>query len=66
MFATIIIRLLTPVILEVLKELLQQLASGQPVQLTEETVKASMQARESEISSQIKVMGLNFQGKGQL
>lgn len=65
MFATIIIRLLAPVILEVLKELLQQLASGQPVQLTEETVKASMLARENEISSQIKGMGLNFQGRGQ-
>lgn len=65
MFAAIIIRILTPVILEVLKELLQQLASGQPVQLTEETVKASMLARENEISSQIKGMGLNFQGRGQ-
>lgn len=64
MFAAIIIRILTPVILEVLKELLQQLASGQPVQLTEETIKASMLAREDQISSQIKIMGLNFQGKG--
>ena len=65
MLAAIIIRILTPVILEILKELLQQLASGQPVQLTEETIKASMLAREDRISSQIKVMGLNFQGKGQ-
>ena len=63
MLTAMIIRLLTPVILEVLKELLQQLASGQPVQLTEETVKTAMLSREKKISSQIEIAALNFQGK---
>lgn len=51
MLAGLIIRILTPVILEVIRELLTQLASGQPVALTEEAVHQAMMSRESQISA---------------
>lgn len=53
MLAGLIIRILTPVILQVIQELLQQLASGQTVSLTEETVHAAMMQRQSTIASAV-------------
>jgi arginine repressor len=53
MLTQLIIRLLAPVILEIIKELLEKIASGQQVQLTEELVKSSMIAKESQISQGI-------------
>jgi len=62
MFAALIVRILTPVILEVIRELLQQLASGQTVSLTEDTVRQSMLARETQISASMNKQWFN---KGQ-
>ena len=53
MFTQLIIRLMTPLIVEVIKELLQQLASGEVVSLNEETVKAAMVQREDAISKAV-------------
>ena len=53
MFTQLIIRLLTPIIVEVIKELLSQLATGQPVQIDEQTVKTAMMARESRVATAI-------------
>lgn len=53
MFTQIIIRLLTPIIVEVIKELLAQLASGHAVQVDEQTVKSAMMARESRVAQAI-------------
>jgi hypothetical protein len=55
MFTTLIIRLMTPLIVEVIKELLQQLASGEVVSLNEETVKAAMMQREDSISRAVAI-----------
>jgi hypothetical protein len=53
MFTQLIIRLMTPLIVEVIKELLQQLAKGEVVSLNEETVKAAMEQREDAISKAV-------------
>ena len=53
MFTQLIIRLMTPLIVEVIKELLQQLARGEVVSLNEETVKAAMVQREDAISKAV-------------
>ena len=53
MFTQLIIRLMTPLIVEVIKELLQQLARGEVVSLNEETVKAAMEQREDAISKAV-------------
>jgi hypothetical protein len=53
MFTQLIIRLMTPLIVEVIKELLQQLASGDVVCLNEDTIKAAMVQREDAISSAV-------------
>ena len=53
MFTQLIIRLMTPLIVEVIKELLQQLARGEVVSLNEETVKAAMIQREDAISKAV-------------
>ena len=53
MFTQLIIRLMTPLIVEVIKELLQQLAMGEVVSLNEETVKAAMEQREDAISKAV-------------
>jgi hypothetical protein len=58
MLTTLIIRLLAPVILEIIKELLEKIAAGQPVQLTEELVKSSMIAKEAKISQGIAGLGI--------
>jgi hypothetical protein len=50
MLTQMIIRLFTPIIVEVIKELLAQLASGQAVQVDEQTVKSAMMAREPRIA----------------
>lgn len=44
---------MTPLIVEVIKELLQQLARGEVVSLNEETVKAAMVQREDAISKAV-------------
>ena len=53
MFTQIIIRLLTPIIVEVIKELLAQLASGQTVQVDEQTVRSALMVRESRLATAI-------------
>jgi hypothetical protein len=59
MFTALIIRVLTPVILEVIREMLQQLASGQSVSLTEETVHQAMMLRETKISASVNKQWFN-------
>lgn len=53
MLTQLIIRLLTPIIVEVIKELLAQLASGQSIQIDESTVKSAMMARETRLANAI-------------
>lgn len=53
MLTQLIIRLLTPIIVEVIKELLSQLATGQPVQIDEQTVRSAMMARETRVATAI-------------
>lgn len=60
MFTQLIIRLMTPLIVEVIKELLQQLARGEVVSLNEETVKAAMVQREDAISKAVAAATANL------
>lgn len=53
MFTQLIIRLLTPIIVEVIKELLSQLATGQAIQIDEQSVKTAMMARETRVAQAI-------------
>ena len=53
MLTQLIIRLLTPIIVEVIKELLEQLATGRPVQIDEQTVRTAMMARETRVATAI-------------
>lgn len=53
MLTQLIIRLLTPIIVEVIKELLSQLASGQAIQIDEQSVKTAMMARETRVAQAI-------------
>lgn len=53
MFTQLIIRLLTPIIVEVIKELLSQLATGQTVQIDEHSVETAMMARKSRVATAI-------------
>jgi hypothetical protein len=53
MLTQLIIRLLTPIIVEVIKELLEQLATGQPVQIDEQSVRTAMMAREARVATAI-------------
>jgi hypothetical protein len=53
MLTQLIIRLLTPIIVEVIKELLSQLASGQAIQIDEQSVKSAMMARETRVAQAI-------------
>ena len=54
MISKIIIRLLTPIIVEVIRELLSKLAQGELVSIDEASVKAAMHQREDSIQSQLK------------
>lgn len=54
MITAIVVRLLSPIIVEVIRELLSELANGQSVEITEVSVKQAMMAREGEIKSQLK------------
>lgn len=54
MITAIVVRLLSPIIVEVIRELLANLANGQSVEITESSVKAAMMAKEGEIKSQLK------------
>lgn len=53
MLTQLIIRLLTPIIVEVIKELMAQLASGQTVQIDDQTVRSAMMARETRVATAI-------------
>ena len=54
MITAIVVRLLSPIIVEVIRELLSDLAKGQSVEITEVSVKQAMMAREPQIQSQLK------------
>jgi hypothetical protein len=54
MISKIIIRLLTPIIVEVIRELLSKLANGELVSIDEASVKLAMNQREESIQSQLK------------
>jgi hypothetical protein len=54
MISKIIIRLLTPIIVEVIRELLSKLANGELVSIDEASVKSAMNQREESIQSQLK------------
>ena len=54
MISKIIIRLLTPIIVEVIRELLSKLANGELVSIDETSVKSAMNQREESIQSQLK------------
>jgi hypothetical protein len=54
MISKIIIRLLTPIIVEVIRELLSKLANGELVSIDESSVKAAMNQREESIQAQLK------------
>lgn len=54
MLTSLIIRLLAPVILEIVKELLGKLADGKQVQLDELSVKTLLMARQGEIDRHMK------------
>lgn len=54
MIATIIVRLMAPLLVEVIRELLNQLASGQSVEISETSVKQALMAREGQIQAQLK------------
>jgi hypothetical protein len=54
MISAIIIRLLTPVIVEVMREILTKLANGELVALDEASVKAAMLQREGNVQAQLK------------
>ncbi|CAB5207207.1 hypothetical protein UFOVP184_45 [uncultured Caudovirales phage] len=62
MISALIIRLLTPVIVEVIRELLFKLANGELVSIDEASVKTAMMQREAQVQSQLKAMG--FDGGG--
>jgi hypothetical protein len=57
--SAMIIRLLTPVIVEVIRELLAKLASGETVSIDESSVKAAMLHREAQVQSQLKAVGFD-------
>lgn len=54
MLTSLIIRLLAPLVLEVIKELLGRLANGEQVQVDELSVKTSLMARQGEIDRHMK------------
>ena len=54
MITAIVVRLLSPIIVEVIQELLSKLADGQPVEINEVSVKQAMMARDGRIESQLK------------
>jgi hypothetical protein len=54
MISKIVIRLLTPIIVEVIRELLSKLANGELVSIDEASVKLAMNQREESIQSQLK------------
>ena len=54
MISAIIIRLLSPIIVEVIRELLAKLSNGESVSIDESSVKAAMLQRESSIQQQLK------------
>lgn len=54
MITKIVVRLLSPIIVEVIQELLAKLAEGHPVEINEASVKQAMMARDGRIESQLK------------
>lgn len=54
MISAIIIRLLSPIIVEVIRELLAKLSNGEAVSIDESSVKAAMLQRESSIQQKLK------------
>lgn len=54
MITAIVVRLLSPIIVEVIRELLINLADGQTIEVNETSVKQALMAREAKISSQLK------------
>ncbi|CAB5237935.1 hypothetical protein UFOVP142_26 [uncultured Caudovirales phage] len=54
MITAIVVRLLSPIIVEVIQELLSKLANGQSVEINETSVKQAMMARDGRIESQLK------------
>lgn len=53
MLTQLIIRLLSPIIVEVILEMMQRLAAGQTVQIDEQTVRSAMMARETRVATAI-------------
>lgn len=70
MLTSLIIRLLAPVILEIVKELLGKLADGKQVQLDELSVKTLLMARQGEIDRHMKTamtgVGISYEEQGGL
>ncbi len=54
MITAIVVRLLSPIIVEVIRELLINLADGQSIEVNETSVKQALMAREAKISSRLK------------
>lgn len=54
MISAIIIRLLSPIIVEVIRELLTKLANGELVSIDEASIKTAMNQREASIQAQLK------------
>lgn len=54
MISAIIIRLLSPIIVEVIRELLSKLANGELVSVDESSIKNAMNQREAAIQAQLK------------
>jgi hypothetical protein len=54
MISAIIIRLLSPIIVEVIRDLLTRLANGEMVNIDESSVKSAMLQREGAIQQQLK------------
>ena len=54
MITAIAVRLLSPIIVEVIQELLAKLADGQSVEINEVSVKQAMMARDGRIETQLK------------
>ena len=54
MLTSLLIRLLAPLVLEVIKELLGRLANGEQIQVNEGSVKTLLMARQGEIDRHVK------------
>jgi hypothetical protein len=66
MLVTLLVRLLAPLIVEVIRELLDQIASGQQVQLTESTVMRALDKHRDELDRNVRTamtgVGIHYEG----